>query len=314
MREGAKRYPLKPLCKLLGVTRQAFYKHQPTEADFAKDAMEQVIVDKVREKRKTCPRLGCLKLYELLKAILGNCSGFPGRDSFFQLLRANHLLVQIKRRRHYRTTDSNHELRKYPNLIKGMKLTRPNEVWVCDITYIETLEGVCYLSLVTDMYSHKILGWALGPTLETKYCLEALRMALKTLPEGFDQKLIHHSDRGCQYCSYEYVRTLRAQGIGISMTESGDPLENAVAERVNGILKDEWIYRMKIGGRESCKDKLMEIIRAYNEDRPHMSIGMKTPSTAHGETGEQKRCWANPWERLKTANSTGQETAAEANA
>lgn len=154
-----------------------------------------------------------------------------------------------------------------------------------------TEEGVCYLSLITNAYSHMIVGWALGPTLETLYPLEALRMALSTIDNETAAMLIHHSDRGCQYCSQVYVQELKKHGISISMTQSGAPLENAVAERANSILKTEWLYKKNIPTRENCKQELERIIEFYNTERPHMSIGMQTPVVAHAQTGEQKRCW-----------------------
>jgi len=225
----------------------------------------------------------------------------PGRDAFIELLRRHGLMVQIKRRRHYKTTDSNHHYHKYDNLIKDIVPSRPNEIWVSDITYVETGEGVCYLSLITDAYSHMIVGWAVGPTLETVYPLEALRMAISTIDDGTAAMLIHHSDRGCQYCSQAYVQELKRHRISISMTQSGDPLENAVAERANGILKTEWLYKMVIPTIEVCRQELKRIILFYNTQRPHMSIGMQTPVVAHAQTGEQKRCWRNPWENRAAA-------------
>lgn len=226
----------------------------------------------------------------------------PGRDAFIEILRKNGLMVHIRRRRRYKTTDSNHHYRKYPNLIKDVVPHRPNEIWVSDITYIETEEGVCYLSLITDAYSHKIVGWALGPTLETIYPLEALRMALSTIDEETAHGLIHHSDRGCQYCSDAYVSELKSHGISISMTQSGDPLENAIAERANGILKSEWLYKMMISSREECKGILERIIGFYNNERPHMSIGWQTPEQAHSQYGEQQRCWKNYYHPTTTQN------------
>jgi len=227
----------------------------------------------------------------------------PGRDAFIEILRKNGLMVHIRRRRRYKTTDSNHHYRKYPNLIKDVVPHRPNEIWVSDITYIETEEGVCYLSLITDAYSHKIVGWALGPTLETTYPLEALRMALSSIADGTARRLIHHSDRGCQYCSDAYVSELKKHGVSISMTQSGDPLENAIAERANGILKSEWLYKMTIPTCESCKVELARIIDFYNTRRPHMSIGWQTPEQAHYQCGEQQRCWKNYY-RQASANET----------
>lgn len=181
----------------------------------------------------------------------------------------------------------------------------PNEIWVSDITYVETAEGVCCLSLITDAYSHKIVGWAVGETLETVYPLEALRMALGSIDDTTAARLTHHSDRGCQYCSAAYVSELKSHNIKISMTQSGDPLENAIAERANGILKTEWLYKMNIASREECQRELGRIILFYNTKRPHMSIGYKTPSTVHGEWGEQKRCWRNPWDTPREPAGSG---------
>lgn len=204
-------------------------------------------------------------------------------------------MVRLKRRRRYKTTDSRHHYRKYPNLIVDVVPSRPNEIWVSDITYVETDEGVCYLSLITDTYSHKIVGWAVGPTLETVYPLNALKMALATIDDVTASRLIHHSDRGCQYCSNEYVSELKKRYVNISMTQSGDPLENAIAERANGILKVEWLYKMRITTRDECRSILDRIIDFYNTQRPHMSIGMQPPEAVHMQTGEQRRCWKNSW-------------------
>ena len=204
-------------------------------------------------------------------------------------------MVRLKRRRRYKTTDSRHHYRKYPNLIADVVPSRPNEIWVSDITYVETDEGVCYLSLITDTYSHKIVGWAVGPTLETVYPLNALKMALATIDDVTASRLIHHSDRGCQYCSNEYVSELKKRHVNISMTQSGDPLENAIAERANGILKVEWLYKMRITTRDECRSILDRIIDFYNTQRPHMSIGMQPPEAVHLQMGEQRRCWKNSW-------------------
>ena len=269
--------------------------------EFAENAIEPLIVEKAKDYRKDNPGLGCAKLYLVIKKLFEQTGCMPGRDAFIELLRQNELMVQIKRRRHYKTTDSSHHYHKYENLIKDVVPSRPNEIWVSDITYVETEEGVCYLSLITDAYSHMIVGWAVGPTLETVYPLEALRMALSTIDDETAAMLIHHPDRGSQYCSQTYVQELKRYNISISMTQSGDPLENAVAERANGILKTEWLYKMTIPTREVCKQELERIILFYNTERPHMSIGMQTPSMAHTQTGEQKRCWRNPWENHAAA-------------
>lgn len=255
--------------------------------------------------RKDNPGLGCAKLYLIIRGLFEPTGSMPGRDAFIELMRRHGLMVQLKRRRHYKTTDSDHPYRKYPNLIENIIPSRPNEIWVSDITYVETAEGVCYLSLVTDAYSRKIVGWSVGPTLETVYTLNALRMALRSIDAVTASLLIHHSDRGCQYCSYAYVRELTSKGVRISMTQSGDPLENPIAERANGILKTEWLYRMDIPDMKTLILELNRIICFYNGERPHMSLGMKTPDTVHLQTGPQKRCWANTWERKSQARSPG---------
>lgn len=281
------------LCGLFGYSRQSYYKRNDNE--FAENAIEPLIVEKAREYRAENPGLGCAKLYLIIKRLFEGTGCMPGRDAFIEILRKHGLMVHRRRRRHYRTTDSNHNFRKYPNLIKGIIPMRPNEIWASDITYVETDEGVCYLSLITDLYSHKIVGWDVGPTLETVYPLGALRMALATIDDETASRLIHHSDRGCQYCSGAYVSELKKRGVSISMTQSGDPLENAVAERANGILKTEWLYKMNIATRKECKTVLKRIIGFYNTRRPHMSIGMQTPEVAHTQSGAQRRCWKNGW-------------------
>ena len=286
---------MKSLCGLFGYSRQSYYSHRETNA-FAEDAIEPLLIEKTREYRASNPGLGCAKLYIILKEMFEQTGCMPGRDAFIELLRRHGLMVQIKRRRHYKTTDSSHHYHKYDNLIKDIVPSRPNEVWVSDITYVETKEGVCYLSLITDAYSRKIVGWDVGPTLEATYPINALKMALSTIDDATAATLIHHSDRGCQYCSNAYVQELKERSISISMTQSGDPLENAIAERANGILKTEWLYRMEISTREQCKTELKRIICFYNTERPHHSIGMQTPEIVHTQRGPQKRCWKNPWE------------------
>lgn len=279
-------------------------------------------MEKARDYRRDNPVLGCVKLYIIISALFKETGCMPGRDAFIEILRKHGLMLHIRRRRRYRTTDSNHRYRKYENLVKDMVPYRPNEVWVSDITYVETEEGVCYLSLITDAYSHKIVGWSLGPTLETTYPLEALRMALSGIDASTARGLVHHSDRGCQYCSDAYVSELKKRGIRISMTQSGDPLENAIAERANGILKSEWLYKMSIPDRETCKAELARIIDFYNTERPHMSIGMQTPEQAHSQYGEQQRRWKNyyrtqpiqPTAAILSPGEVNTETAAEVEA
>ena len=295
---------MKTLCGLFGYSRQSFYNHKD-DNEFAENAIEPLIVEKVQDYRGDNPGLGCAKLYIIIKRLFESTGCMPGRDAFIELLRKNGLMVQIKRRRRYKTTDSNHHYHKYENLAKEIVPMRPNELWVSDITYIETEDGVCYLSLITDAYSHKIVGWAVGLTLETIYPLRALEMAFATIDDETAAKLIHHSDRGCQYCSAAYVEALKKRNVMISMTQSGDPLENAIAERANGILKTEWIYKTKIENLDECNKLLERIILFYNTERPHMSIGNQTPEEVHRQSGPQKRCWRNSWDKPVEAVTSG---------
>ena len=212
-----------------------------------------------------------------------------GRDEFFNLLRSHGLLV---RRRKFRavTTNSFHWLHKYPNLIKTLIPERPNHVWVSDITYIKTDTGFLYLYLITDAYSRKIIGWQLSDNLGSDNAILALYMAISQLPAKCGE-IIHHSDRGIQYCSLKYVKILETHGIKISMTENGDPYENAIAERVNGILKTEWLYDMLLHNYTEAIAAVKEIIRIYNTERLHSSIEMLTPDQAHRLNGKLNRLW-----------------------
>lgn len=215
-----------------------------------------------------------------------------GRDSFFEMLRDQDLLIRKRRRSKPQTTFSHHWLRKYQNLIIGFVPTAPNQLWVSDITYIHLEEGFAYLSLITDAYSHKIVGFYLCEDLSAKGCIMALKMALKNNPSH--DKLIHHSDRGLQYCSHDYVKLLQDKGIEISMTQNGDPRENAVAERMNGILKDE-LLEVCYPPFASAQEAIATAISIYNHQRPHSGVDMLTPVVAHTKTGELKKHWKNYW-------------------
>jgi len=243
------------------------------------------MVMKVREKQK---RIGCRKLLSMISPFMPEGEQI-GRDAFFDLLRRNGMLVRKRRTCAY-TTNSFHWLHKYPNLIKELVPQRPNQLWVSDITYIKTATGFVYLYLITDAYSRKIVGWYLAETMEAQNALEALYMALSQLPSNA-KEIIHHSDRGIQYCSSKYVNCLQKHGIKISMTENSDPYENAIAERVNGILKTEWLYDMTLKNFAEAKNVVKEVINIYNTERPHSSIEMLTPDQAHQMTGALKRLW-----------------------
>ena len=223
------------ICGLFGYTRQAWYDTKKRQSQF--QMQEVFILKQVKELRKDHKRMGGEKLLHLLTPILKEHNIKYGRDKFYNLLREHGLLVR-KRKRKPKTTCSNHFYRKYSNLIRDLELMSSDKLWVSDITYIRTEKGFVYLSLITDAYSKKIVGWCLWPDLTSEGALNALKMAISG--EKHKQGLIHHSDRGIQYCCNDYVNYLQGSGIEISMTENGDPYENAIAERVNGILKDEY--------------------------------------------------------------------------
>ena len=240
----------------------------------------------VRTYRQQMPRIGGTKLHYLL-----NQSGYKiGRKALYDLLRENKLLVH-RRKKHTVTTDSKHWMRKYPNLIRGFDFNHSNQLWVSDITYINVNNGFAYLSLITDAYSHKIMGYKLSATLERDGCISALRMAIENAPKTHRIGLIHHSDRGSQYCCKEYVKILSANDIRISMTENGDPYENALAERVNGILKSEWLDHEQYDNFKQASMQICEIVNIYNTLRPHLSCDMLTPEQAHLNVGKLKKRW-----------------------
>ena len=279
-------------CRLLGHCRQAFYQ---SKVDIAKEAeCERRILASVRAIRTEDPRIGGYKLWLMLIGMYGR-EHVPGRDRFFVMLRRRGLMLPKPKPRH--TTNSNHRYRKWKNLIKDFTPMEANQLWVADITYIALADGdVCYLHLITDAYSRKIVGWALADTLKATVSMQALQMAIDQAAamRGSDMLagLIHHSDRGVQYCCDAYVSMLKKHGIAISMTEDYKPTDNAIAERFNGILKVESVYPQKqLPTLEHAQRLIPRFINFYNNARPHMSIGYKMPAVAHMEQGEQKRMW-----------------------
>jgi putative transposase len=230
--------------------------------------------------RQSMPRIGTRKLYYLLMAKLQPMK--IGRDKFFEILRANHLLIRPKRSYHI-TTDSHHRFRKHKNLILEMPMIRPEQVWVSDITYIGKREKPCYLSLVTDAYSKKIMGYYVADNMDTQSSIVALKMAVKNRKYN-KVPLIHHSDRGIQYCSNSYQEVLLKNGILCSMTNNGDPYENAVAERVNGILKQEFVIDTYHADLHIMRKIVKEAIDVYNNQRPHYSNHMLTPKQMHDQS------------------------------
>jgi len=222
------------------------------------------------------PKLGARKLYHKLKNELKAFN--VGRDKLFRILRANNLLVKPKRSYHI-TTDSHHRFRKHKNIVSNLEIIRPEQIWVSDITYVGTRENPSYLALITDAYSKKIMGYNVSDTLAVDGSLKALEMALKN--RSYDKELIHHSDRGLQYCSNDYQRILNQNNIKTSMTEKYDPYENAIAERINGILKQEFDIAKNIKDMELKKKLIKNSIDTYNDKRPHLSNYMLKPTQMH---------------------------------
>ncbi len=258
---------------------------------------QEVLLAGVRDIRQDHKRLGGRKLFDKLKAFMSDHQIKMGRDAFFDFLRDNRLLIR-KRKRYHVTTHSNHWMRKYPNLIRDIEPVGPNHVWVSDITYWKTKGKHYYISFITDAYSRKIVGYHVAKTMEAIESVSALKVALKGL-NVLVSGLIHHSDRGSHNCSAKYVETLKKNNIQISMTENGDPLENAIAERLNGIIKGEYLLDYQVNSLAEAKRVLEAVVELYNEDRPHSSIGNLTPSAVHpGKLGHQiKRLWKNYYKK-----------------
>jgi len=273
---------------LLGYSRQAYYQQKKQSE---KESLQYgILINEVLEIRKSQKRLGCRKLLYKLEPFMAQHQIVIGRDAFFNLLSEHNLLVRKRKRRKPVTTFSDHWMRKHPNLIEGFYPTAPNQLWVSDITYIVVGDGFAYLSLVTDAYSRKIVGFYLSKDLSAEGCIRALEMALDNNPVL--SRLIHHSDRGSQYCCSDYVKILNDNFIKISMTQNGDPRENAIAERVNGILKDELLDQSYLNYGEAVRNVSIAI-SIYNHQRPHGSIDYLTPIEAHFRSGELKRRWKN---------------------
>lgn len=262
-------------CKLFGYDRQVYYRSKNRLLKGQQRAM--IIVKLVKKKRHRMPRIGGKKLYHLLKTELNELG--VGRDKFFDILRANHLLIKPKRQ-YSITTNSHHRFRKHKNLVEHLKVERPEQLWVSDITYIGDRENPKYLALVTDSYSKKIVGYDVSDSLSVASSHKALKMAIRSRRYK-EKKLIHHSDRGLQYCSDDYQKLLKKHNLRCSMTEKYDPYQNAVAERVNGILKQEFILDVKIKDLELMKILIRQSIEIYNNERPHLSCEMQTPEYMH---------------------------------
>lgn len=295
---------LAKLCGWFGVTRQAYYQNSWKAIDISIE--EDLILKEVQNIRKNHPRMGTRKLYGKLHGFMVEHKIKMGRDALFNLLSVNHMLVR-KRKRRIITTQSFHWLRKYPNLIRSYTPTSSNQLWVSDITYWEIEGGHVYISFITDAYSHKIVGYHVAKTLKSIETIKALKMALSELKPNNQHQLIHHSDRGVQYCHHKYVKLLQDNNINISMTENGDPRENAIAERVNGIIKDEYLQAYTVKKIKEAKQGLSFAVKLYNEDRPHNSISNNVPNEVHENMDIKAiRLWKNYYK--KQANTRECET------
>lgn len=260
------------VCSCLRLNRDAFYKTK-LRLNKQKDT-EAKVISLVKKERESQPRVGTVKLQKHLANDFFKLGIKIGRDRLFDVLRDNDMLVRRKKAS-FKTTNSYHHFHKYNNLIKDLEVTRPDQVWVSDITYIRTVKGFCYLALITDLYSRKIVGYDLSDSLELAGCLRALQKALANAKPAAG--LIHHSDRGIQYCSKQYVAKLNKRKVRISMTEENHCYENAVAERVNGILKDEFFLDQCFVNTSQAKKATKSAIGIYNNKRLHLSLGLKTP-------------------------------------
>ena len=262
-------------CRLFGLDRQVYYRSINRERNRQQIANE--VVAMVEQVRMRMPRLGTRKLYHLLEEKLRPLG--VGRDRLFAIMKANNLQIAPKRQYHI-TTDSHHRFRKHKNLIESLEINRPEQVWVSDITYIGTRVNPMYLSLVTDAYSKRIMGFNVSKSLDASGAVSAMGRALKKRVYS-KKRLIHHSDRGLQYCCDAYQELLSKHLIACSMTESYDPYQNAVAERINGILKHEFILGITTSDLILMQKLMDQSIHIYNEERPHLSCFMKTPNAMH---------------------------------
>jgi transposase InsO family protein len=282
---------LEKLCGLFGKSRQAFYDHSWRHND--EQLHEAWIIDRVKAVRLTMPGIGCQKLFIILKDEFGEHGIQIGRDNFYKLLKQHELLIK-RRKRYVQTTQSYHRFKKWDDLTINLRVESVEELWVSDITYLRIENGFVYLSLITDVYSRKIVGYHLSQKLKVDGCISALNKAIASLNGSLYQRtLIHHSDRGIQYCCDQYISILQNNGIRISMTQSGSPYDNAIAERVNGILKQQFCLDKVFENYGACVNAVSKAILGYNRLRPHASVSNLTPDMAHDSTDKLVRTWKN---------------------
>jgi putative transposase len=287
-------FSLSYYCRLFGKSRQAWYEQKVQPAMHMRDALVIRLVTEIREQLPYC---GVDKLYHMLRDDFTAHGIKLGRDGLYRLMGNYGMLIRHRRRKPY-CTMSNHHYRKYPNLIREKVISSPGMLWVSDITYIRQTSGFSYLSIVTDAYSRKIVGYKLHPSLHSEGAVDALLMAAKDLKRT--SALIHHSDRGIQYCCNEYVQIIDHLNIQLSMTEKGDPYENAIAERINGILKEEHGLKETFTSFDRAKSAVDDAITKYNSIRIHDSCGRLTPIAAHERNGTLKKYWRK--KNYKTSN------------
>lgn len=296
MKDNNPKVSLIRFCRLLGLTRQSYYQHFWQEELISIE--HELVLQRVLEIRENHRHIGTRKLYEMLQPFLLEHQIKIGRDALFDLLASNYLLVRRKKRK-VRTTDSYHRFKKYPNLIRDFIPQKSNQLWVSDITYWKISNGFVYISFITDAYSRKIVGYHVAQTMEAVETIEALKMAISGFLNEPDYpfQLTHHSDRGMQYCSDMYVRLLKSNNIKISMTENGDPLENAIAERINGIIKEEYLNDYSVDTIEQARELLSAVVKLYNNERPHQSIGFLTPNQVHKKNIKTEKLWKNYYQK-----------------
>ena len=279
------------MCTVFGHSKQAYYKQLQQNSNTA--VKEEVIVGLIKKKRQIWKRGSGRNLHQSLQPEFKTHDIKIGRDKFFDVLRNNYLLIKSKRSR-TKTTCSYHHFNRYKNCIENAVPARANEIWVADITYLwlKPQDKFCYLSIVTDLYSRKIAGHCVHESLSVKGCIDALKQALRNRKDK-NESLIHHSDRGVQYCCHAYVKLLQKQKIQISMTQTGDPLENAVAERIHKTIKEEFTNDRQINfcNIEDAKTEIRRFIEFYNQQRPHRSVQWLTPNEAHQCSGALRRVW-----------------------
>ena len=275
-------YSLSTVCEAHGVSCQAFYQYQKRQAN--ERLKQEMVLQLVCQVRSRQPRIGVRKLYQLLKPKFEQLDLQLGRDALFGLLREHGLLIASPKRGH-RTTFANHRFYRYPNRIADLVVDRIHQVFVADITYLQTLDGFVYLALVTDLFSRKIVGFDVSDSLSVEGALSACKMALKPVTKS--NTLIHHSDRGVQYCCQAYTQLLHSRGVQLSMTQNGDVYQNAIAERVNGILKIEFLLNHTFGSIQQATANAKQSVAIYNNERPHLSLGYQTPQDVYHKSQQQ---------------------------